>query len=445
MNWISWKNLEKEFVMIKLTNQQNKALQTVQQNKLSLLIGYPGTGKTTITREIVQWAKSKDYSIALASPTGKAAHVLSEACNHPAGTIHRLLSPQVTHKNGKLQFYFEYDGDNPLPYTFIVIDECSMIGNDLMSSLLQAIDPEKTKVLLVGDAAQLPSVQPGNVLHDLIGCGMISCTELTEVFRHGGAIVDFCTDIRTGIIFKHDKPEVKVLNPENGQNYVHVECSSVQGIHDTIVKLATENMSRRKYDTTKDVQILSPTNSKTVLSCDAFNESIQAIVNPQPEENIINSNNGNGNYFRLKSKIINIKNIYDAVSTDTNNKEILLNGDMGTIVDLRGTEKNMVVQFQNPDRKILISKWKHYLKLAYCLTVHRSQGSQFPVVILPVHSTFAYNFNRALLYTAVSRAQEILITVGQRSAIRQAVKSVGVYNRKTMLQEKIENRLLEEL
>ena len=233
MNWISWKNLEKQFVMIKLTNQQNKALQTVQQNKLSLLIGYPGTGKTTITREIVQWAKSQDYSIALASPTGKAAHVLSESCSYPASTIHRLLQPMVEKINGKLQFYFQHDKENPLPFTFIIIDECSMIGNDLMASLLQAIDPETTKVLLVGDAAQLPSVQPGNVLHDLIACGSIPCTELTEVFRHSGGIVNFCTAIRKNM--PYDLP--KILDVETGQNYTHIECSAPQVIHDTIVKL----------------------------------------------------------------------------------------------------------------------------------------------------------------------------------------------------------------
>jgi exodeoxyribonuclease V alpha subunit len=422
--------------MIKLTDQQTAALTIVQKNNLSLLVGYPGTGKTTITREIVSWAKSQDYSIALASPTGKAAHVLSEACNYPAGTIHRLLSPQVSRKHGKLCFHFGYDSDNPLPYTFIIIDECSMIGNDLMSSLLQAIDPEKTKVLLVGDAAQLPSVQPGNILHDLIACGNIPCTELTEVFRHSGAVVDFCTAIRTDT--PYDLP--KMLDVEAGQNYVHIECSVPQVIHDTIVKLSTVNMIKRGYDTTRDVQILSPVNSKTVLSCDALNESIQGIVNPQtPQDCIENS------VFRLGSKVINTKNIYDAISADTNDKEILLNGDCGIITDLQGDKKSMIVQFENPARKIILSKYKHYLKLAYSLTVHRSQGSQFPVVILPVHSTFAYNYNRALLYTAVSRAQDILITVGQRSAIRQAVRSVGVYNRKTMLQEKIENRLLEEL
>jgi len=424
--------------MIKLTDQQNKALQTVQQNKISLLIGYPGTGKTTITREIVSWAKDQDYSIALASPTGKAAHVLSEACNHPASTIHRLLQPQVSHKNGKLQFYFQHDSDNPLPYTFIIIDECSMIGNDLMSSLLQAIDPEKTKVLLVGDAVQLPSVQPGNVLHDLIACNAIPCVELTKVFRHGGAIIDFCTAIRCNQ--PYDLP--KSLDPESGHNYIHIECSAPQAIHDTIVKLATVNMPRRGYDTTKDVQILSPVNSKTVLSCDALNESIQDIVNKQaPQDCIENS------VFRLGSKVINTKNIYDAVSANDNGngKEMILNGDMGKIVDLRGTEKAMVVEFQNPDRKILISKYHHYLKLAYSLTIHRSQGSQFPVVLLPVHTSFAYHTNRALLYTAVSRAQDILITVGQRSAVRQAVRNVKVYNRKTMLINKIENRLLNEL
>jgi exodeoxyribonuclease V alpha subunit len=422
--------------MINPTKQQTAALEMVKKSKLSILMGSPGTGKTTATKTIVDWAKSQDYSIALASPTGKAAHVLSEACNHPASTIHRLLQPMVEKINGKLQFYFQHDKENPLPFTFIIIDECSMIGNDLMSSLLQAIDPETTKVLLVGDVAQLPSVQPGNVLHDLIACGMIPCTELTEVFRHAGAIVDFCTAIRKNM--PYDLP--KVLDVDAGNNYIHIECSVPQVIHDTIVKLATENMPKRNYDTTRDVQILSPVNSKTILSCDALNESIQNIVNPQPCGACIDNS-----VFRLDSKVINTRNIYDAISADTNSKEILLNGDCGIITDLQGDKKSMIVQFENPARKILISKYHHYLKLAYSLTVHRSQGSQFPVVILPVHSTFAYNYNRALLYTAVSRAQKILITVGQKSAIRQAIRSVGVYNRKTMLQEKIENRLLEEL
>lgn len=425
--------------MIKLTNQQNKALQTVQQNKLSLLIGYPGTGKTTITREIVSWAKSQNYSIALASPTGKAAHVLSESCSYPASTIHRLLKPMVEKINGKLQFYFQHDKENPLPFTFIIIDECSMIGNDLMANLLQAIDPEKTKVLLVGDAAQLPSVQPGNVLHDLIACGSIPCVELTEVFRHTGEIINFCTAIRLNK--SYDLPKTLGFDAiESGHNYVHIECSAPQVIHDTIVKLATVNMPKRNYDTTRDVQILSPVNSKTVLSCDALNESIQNIINPQAPQDCIDNS-----MFRLGSKVINTRNIYDAISADTNSKEILLNGDCGIITDLQGDKKSMIVQFENPARKIILSKYKHYLKLAYSLTVHRSQGSQFPVVIMPVHSTFAYNYNRALLYTAVSRAQDILITVGQRIAIKQAVKSVGVYNRKTFLQEKIEDKLLGEL
>jgi exodeoxyribonuclease V alpha subunit len=121
---------------------------------------------------------------------------------------------------------------------------------------------------------------------------------------------------------------------------------------------------------------------------------------------------------------------------------MILNGDMGKVIDLQGNAKSMIVQFENPMRKIIISKYGHCLKLAYCLTIHRSQGSQFPVVILPVHTSFQYQSNRALIYTAVSRAQEILITVGQKSAIRQAVKDVKVYNRQTFLSEKIENNVL---
>ena len=422
--------------MIKLTDQQAAALEMVKKNNLSLLVGYPGVGKTTITKEIVQWAKSEGYYIALASPTGKAAHVLSKACDHPASTIHRLLQPIPETVNGKLRFVFGHDSDNPLPYSFLIVDEVSMVGNDLMAGMMRAIDPRKTKVLFVGDSCQLPSVQPGNVLHDLISCGMIPITELTEVFRHSGAIVDFCTAIRTDTHF--DLP--RTLEIESGQNYVHIECSSPQVIHDTIVKLATENMVKRGYDTTKDVQILSPVNSKTVLSCDALNELIQNIVNPQPPEACIN-----GNSFRLGSKVINTKNIYDAISFDTNDKEMILNGDMGTIIDLQGKAKSMIVQFENPERKIITSKHGHHLKLAYCLTIHRSQGSQFPVVIMPAHSAFQYQANRALVYTAVSRAQEILVTVGQAAAIRQAVRDTKVYQRQTFLKEKIQDRMLKNL
>jgi exodeoxyribonuclease V alpha subunit len=273
------------------------------------------------------------------------------------------------------------------------------------------------------------------VLHDLISCGAIPVTELTKVFRHSGAIVDFCTSIRSDTTY--DLPEA--LDVESGGNHVHIECSNPQAIHNTIVQLATINMVKRGYDTTADVQILSPVNSRTVLSCDALNESIQGIVNPQAPQDCIDKS-----IFRLGSKVINTKNLYDAVSADSGGEQMILNGDMGIITELQNNNK-MIVRFDNPPRKILMNRYQHYLKLAYCLTIHRSQGSQFPVVILPVHSAFAYQNNRALIYTAVSRAQEILITVGQRSAIRQAVKDTKVYRRQTFLSQKIEDKILEEL
>ena len=422
--------------MIKLTQQQSSALKMVRKNKLSILTGGPGTGKTTITKSIIDWMKSEGHAISLCSPSGKAASILSEMTNHPASTIHRLLRPIPIKVNGKLQFQFSYNSDNHLDCTFIAIDEVSMVGNDLMASLLSAVNSSKTKVLLIGDSNQLPSITPGNILYDLISCKAIPCTELTEVFRNSGAIVDLCTSIRTDTAYVLPN----ALDIEAGQNYIHVECSNPQTIHDTIVKLATVNMPKRNYDTTKDVQILSPVNSKTVLSCDALNGSIQGIVNPQAPQECINNS-----VFRLGSKVINCKNVYDSVSFESNDKEIVLNGDCGTIIDLMGDSKNMVIAFDNPPRKIIINKYKHNLKLAYCLTSHRAQGSGYPVVIFPVHNCFSYQTNRALLYTSVSRAQEILITVGQRTAIEKARRDTKVYFRKTFLSDKIQDRLLDNL
>jgi len=425
--------------VIKLTRQQSNALNMVQKNNLSILTGGPGTGKTTATKVIVDWMKSEGYEISLCSPSGKAANILSEMAEHPASTIHRLLKPMPIKTNGKLKFEFSHNSDNLLPYTAIIIDEFSMVGNDLAASLFQAIDYTKTKVLIVGDVNQICSISPGNVLRDFISCGMIPFTELNEVFRNSGEIINLCTAIRTDT--RYNLP--KTLDLDTGQNYVHIECGNPQTIHDTIIKLATENMVKRGYDTTKDVQILSPVNSKTVLSCDTLNESIQNIVNPQPPEACVNGNRDRDG-FRLGSKVINTRNLYDSITVD-GDKEIVLNGDGGIIVDLQGDNKNMVIHFENPDRKILVNKYNHHLKLSYCITIHRSQGSQFPVVIMPAHSAFQYQNNRALIYTAVSRAQKILITVGQAAAIRQAVRDTKVYRRKTFLSEKIQDGMLSDL
>lgn len=432
---------------MRLTDQQVAVLEMVKKNRISILTGGPGTGKTTITQQIIEWAKKEDYIVSLCSPTGKAAKVLSKACyNHPAFTIHKILHPQATRKHGKLQFDFGHNIDNPLPCTFLIADEMSMVGNGLMASLLSAIDHTKTKLLLIGDSNQLPSIQPGNILHDLIACGYITTIELTKVFRHSGEIIQFCTAIRTNSKdYTIPLSSKNKINLEAGNNYLHIETSSMETIHETIIKLATINMPRRNFEINRDeVQILSPTNSRTILSCDALNIALQDIINPQPENNRINNGDENKVSFRLGSRIINCKNLYDAKNL-AGNEEIVLNGDTGKIIDLQDNNRFMVVRFKDPERDILVNKYNHNLKLSYCITSHRSQGSGFDCVIMPVHSVFQYQMNRAMLYTSVSRAKKILITVGEKSAIRQAIRDIRIYHRKTFLQEKINDRLLEQL
>jgi exodeoxyribonuclease V alpha subunit len=322
-----------------------------------------------------------------------------------------------------------------------------MIDNGLMALLLSAINPNETKLLLIGDSNQLPSIAPGNVLHDLIACRMIPCVELDKVFRHSGSIVQLCAAIRTNDkIYVIPKHPVKKLDLENGDNYIHIETGSVEAIKKTIIKLATISIPN-KYGfniDNGDIQVLSPVNSKTILSCDSLNTAIQDIINPQPVENCIENKNGNGVSFRLNSKIINVKNTYDAIDIE-GNKQIILNGDLGKITKLDENGNKMVVTFQNPERKIILNKWKNDLKLSYVLTCHKSQGSQWNVIILPVHSTFQYSFSRALLYTAISRSKTLLFTVGTRSAISQARRDISVYQRQTFLASKIQDRMLENL
>ena len=398
--------------MITLTDEQNIAVKMVQENRLSICTGGPGTGKTTVTREIVNHAMADGKRISLCAPSGKAARRLSEATGHPASTIHRLLEAKME----GAEFVFTRGEVVPLDCDLLICDETSMISNDLMADLLRAVDVKKTRVLFVGDHDQLPSIGPGSVLRDLLLCGKVPHTELTVIHRFSGDIVKSCHLIKTGEPYTPSPS----LDPKNGLNIRHIEQSNPVKIVSIIRDLVTTRMSARGYDPIRDVQVLSPTNTRTAMSCDGINQALQNALNPsKPIE---------GTKFRPGDKAIQTKN-------EEVNGEYVVNGDLCEIVSV--TKKEITAKFFDPNRVVTFSKKFNHLLLAYSITCHRFQGSEAPVIIIPVHKSFSFIVNRPWIYTAISRAKQICITVGQFEAINRAVKVEVASKRKTLLAEKI--------
>ena len=398
--------------MITLTDEQKSAVQMTRDNRISILVGGPGVGKTTVTKEIVQAALDNHESVSLCAPSGKAARRASEATNYPASTIHRLLEAKMEGS----EFVFTRGEVTPLDCDLLICDETSMVSNDLMASLLRAVDVNKTRVLFIGDQDQLPSISAGSVLRDFLNSKIIPTTELNQVFRNSGDIVKSCHKIKIG---ERYSPSVS-LDPDNGLNIRHIEQSNPRRIVETIHELVVARMPARGYDPIWDVQVLSPTNSRTTMSCDGINQVLQEALNPTPAIKETK--------FRPGDKAIQTKN-------EEIDGEYVVNGDLCEIVSV--TEKQITAKFFDPERVVTFSKTFNHLLLAYSITCHRFQGSEAPVVIIPVHKSFSFIVNRPWIYTAISRAKEICITVGQFKAIEAAVKKEVSSIRKTMLKEKI--------
>ena len=402
-----------------LNSGQAKALEMVKKNKFCVLSGSAGTGKTTVTKMILEWAQKKKLNFICCCPSGKAAKRMTEATGYPAATIHKTLNGYV--QNG--EFVFEKNENDKLTVDFVIIDESSMVGNSLLSSLFKAISP-KTKVLLIGDPRQLPAVQAGKPFLDIIESRCVPHTSLTETFRFSGDIIKACTAIRDG---QHYIPS-DILDLESGKNLRHVECDNPQQILNIISTLTKERMPERGYDPFWDVQIISPVNEKGLLSCKSINTRLQNELNPlksgQKQDDKI--------FFRPGDKIINIKN--REVKT-LNGPGYIVNGDMGEVV--RIFNNKMHIKFHDPERETELPKADKNILGAYAITCHRMQGSEIPVAIIPVHSSFGRSLNRAWIYTAISRGKEIVLTIGQQSAINAAIDNNNSIKRNTKLQELI--------
>jgi exodeoxyribonuclease V alpha subunit len=391
---------------VALSTEQQAGIESALAHPLSVLTGGPGTGKTTAINELIAILEQAQKKYALSSPTGRAAKRLSEATGRPASTIHRLLafSPGVG---------FEYNADNPLDLDMLVIDEASMLDLLLANHLLKAIRPG-THLLLVGDVDQLPSVGAGDVLRDLIASDLAPVTRLSLIFRQasGSQIITNAHRINQG--------QMPVVRPDN-QDFFLFPAESAEEAAGWVQEVVCERIPHRFGLSPRDeIQVIAPM-YRGAAGVDALNLRLQAALNPpapaRPERSLF------GQIFRVGDKVMQTQNNYD--------KEVF-NGDIGWVAGLSLEDHTLTVDFEGCKT---VYDWSEadQLILAYAISVHKSQGSEFPAVVIPMVTQHYLMLQRNLLYTAVTRARRLCVLVGDRRAIRIAVSNNKVAGRYTAL------------
>ena len=419
---------------IKLANNQKKAIKEAMTNGVLVITGGPGTGKTTTINTIIAMLKNEGYEIELCAPTGRAAKRMSEATGLEAQTIHRLLGMNFSEQGRKMQS-FERDEDMPIEADAIIVDECSMIDIILMSNFLRAV-ANKTRLILVGDVDQLPSVGAGNVLRDIINSGCINVVRLDEIFRQAreSAIVTNAHRINNG--------QYPILN-EHDKDFFFLNRFNIEDISETIVELITERLPKflniKDY---KEIQVLSPM-KKSYLGVENLNNILQKALNPyhidkreKEYKNLV---------FREGDKVMQIKNNYNMVWEFIKNNKVkdkgvgVFNGDEGIISRISNEDEYIEVVFD--DFKYVKYDFTRLdeLVLSYAITIHKSQGSEYKAVIMPIHSGPPMLFNRNLLYTGVTRAKELAVIVGIDRTLKNMVDNNMQIDRYSYLKNRIIN------
>lgn len=401
-----------------LSDQQRQAVEIAASSRLLVLTGGPGTGKTFCTRTIVALWKAMGKTIALASPTGRAAQRLSEMTHQEAKTVHRLLEFDPS------QFKFKREADNPIPAEAIVIDEASMLDLFLANSLLKAIRLE-SQLLLVGDIDQLPSVGPGNVLADLIQSGQIPVVRLSEVFRQAQSsqIVRNAHEINQG---KLPILEPVSLQPDSDCLWVNA-FQPEQGLR-AIQQLVNQTIPQLGFEPLRDLQLLCPM-IRGELGTRRLNQLLQQLLNP-PSASQRQLNRGS-KILREGDRVIQQSNDY--------NREVF-NGDIGRIQAIDLNEQSVTVQFA--ERLVSYDYADQTeLELAWAVSIHKSQGSEYPVVILPIYMQHSLLLSRNLIYTGLTRAKQLAIFVGSQKAIEFAVNQTKNQQRYTLLAERLRELL----
>lgn len=398
-----------EKLKITLAEEQEKGVAKSCQEKIHILTGGPGTGKSTITKAILAITKQLTRKIILAAPTGRAAKRMQEITYFPASTIHSLLSYDFIQKK------FRKNRDNPLDCDLIIIDEASMIDTSLMYNLLRAI-PSSARVIFVGDIHQLPSVGPGNVLKDLIMSQKIPVTSLTEIFRQarGSQIIVNAHRINQG--------EFPYLKTFPNSDFFFVKAETSQDVLQTVLDLVAVRLPQKYgFDPIETIQVLSPMKRGTI-GIENLNLTLQEKLNPQSDPLFYG-----GNRFACGDKVMQMRNNYQ--------KEVY-NGDIGRILGIDREEQEISVAFDGK-RVVYLFYELEELSLAYATSIHKYQGSEAPCVVIPVHTDHFMMLQRNLLYTAVTRGKKRVVIVGTPQAIAIAIANDKADKRETGLQENL--------
>lgn len=417
---------------IHLADNQRTAVSEAMKNGVLVITGGPGTGKTTTINTIIKLLKGEGYEISLAAPTGRAAKRMTETTGIEAQTIHRLLGVNFISDDRKKQS-FDKDEDNPIETDVVIVDESSMVDIILMHNLLKAI-PYGTRLILVGDVDQLPSVGPGNVLKDIINSECIKVVRLNEVFRQAekSAIVMNAHRINKG--------EYPVIN-EKEKDFFFMKRFDSENISNTILELVTTRLPRYLKCDGKDIQILAPMR-KSSLGTICLNTSLQEKLNPK--DTYKSEKEFRKIVFREGDKVMQIKNNYDMTWKIFDGKRRLIdegvgifNGDEGVIERIDNDNEYMEVVFD--DSKVVKYDFTQLdeLELSYAITIHKSQGSEYRAVVIPIFQGPEMLLNRNLIYTAVTRAKELAVLVGNPQILYKMIDNNRQVERYTGLKKRI--------
>ena len=399
---------------------QKEAIRTGAKNGLLVVTGGPGTGKTTTINAIIRYFEGEGMDIMLAAPTGRAAKRMAEATGCEAKTIHRLLELNGGLEGGA-RYQFERNEQNPLETDVVIIDEMSMVDLSLMNALLSAIIPG-TRLILVGDANQLPSVGPGNVLKDLIASKCFPVVELNKIFRQAEQ-----SDI---VVNAHRINQGQSIRLDNkSRDFFFLRRMSIQEIIGVVIYLVRDKMPNYVDATPYDIQVLTPMR-KGELGVEKLNQILQQYLNPpSPEKQEREVHLG---VFREGDKVMQIKNNYKLEWEITNGRGFVLdtgigvfNGDVGIIREINTFSEEVIVVFD----EVKVVKYGFAmldeLELAYAVTIHKSQGSEYPAIVIPLMTGPRVLFNRNLLYTAVTRAKQCVTMVGNPSTVDVMIQNVN--------------------